>query len=406
MELPKMISVDDHVLEPPDMWLNRLPAKYKDRAPRVKREKGAVVPAKGWVVDDDAPGARHADVWYYDDMVWPLIRGYAHSGFENEDALRPITYDEVLPSTWQRAPRLVDMDRNHTDVSLCYPSITRFCGQIFLEREDKELALLGVKAFNDWIIDEWCGPERPARLIPLTLIPLWDPELAAAEVRRCADKGSHSIAFSECPPYLNLPSIFSGHWDPLFQACDETDTVVNIHVGSSSNLISTASDMPPDMTLCLTYVNSMLAFTDWLYAGMFELFPNLKLVLAESQAGWMPFAAQRVDNTWLKGNEKWTESVGHAKRRAKELPSSKVEGHIFACIFDDLAGLKYRNDIGMKQLLFETDFPHADSTFPHSMKTALQMIEAAGLSETEIHQFVRGNAIELYKLDEYFGVQH
>ena len=254
------------------------------------------------------------------------------------------------------------------------------------------------------MIDEWAGTTRPARIIPLTLIPLWDAELAAAEVRRCAGKGSHAIVFSECPPALKLPSIFSGYWDPMFRACDETDTVINIHVGSSSSRISTADDAPPDMTLCLTYVNSILAFSDWLYGGLFEEFTNLKVAMAESQAGWMPFAAERVDNTWKKGNEKWTASVAKAVRRATELPSSKVQGHIFACIFDDLEGLKNRDTIGMKQLLFETDFPHADSTYPNSAKTAADMVAAAGLSEDEIYQFVRGNAIELYGLDNYFGV--
>jgi predicted TIM-barrel fold metal-dependent hydrolase len=406
LDLPMVISVDDHVLEPPDLWTTRLPAKYKDRCPRVRREKGALIPEKGgWAHDPEIPGASWVDVWYYDDMVWPLMRGYAQSGFEDEDALKLITYDQVLPGTWQRDARLVDMDNNHTEATVCYPSITRFCGQIFLERDDKELALLALRAFNDWTIDEWAGTARPTRIIPLTLIPLWDATLAAKEVYRCANKGSHAIAFSECPPYLQLPSIFSGYWDPMFRACDETDTVINVHVGSSSNLISTASDAPRDMTLCLTYVNSMLTFSDWLYGGIFELFPGLKLALAESQAGWIPFAAERVDNTWKKGNEKWAETVATARRRATELPSSQVQGHVFACIFDDLEGLRNRDVIGMKQLLFETDYPHADSTFPHSIKTAEEMVAAAGLSEQEIYQFLRGNAIDLYGLDHYFGIE-
>ncbi|MET0421889.1 MAG: amidohydrolase family protein [Acidimicrobiia bacterium] len=407
MELPRIISADDHVIEAPDVWTSRLPSKYVDRAPRVKREKGVMNRAAGgWNPDPDAPGAKWADVWYYETMVFPLIRGYAHSGYESDDALNLITYDDILPSTWKRAERFVDMDKNHTDVSLCYPSITRFCGQIFLEQEDKELSLLCVRAFNDWMIDEWCGTERPARLIPLTMIPLWDAELASEEIRRCADKGSHAVMFSECPPYLNLPSIYSGSWDPMFRACDETDTVINIHVGSSSNLISTAPDAPPDMGLCLTYVNSLLSLTDWLYSGVFELFPNLRVALAESQAGWIPFAAQRVDNTWKKGNEKWTESVAKATRRATVLPSSQLDGHIFACIFDDLEGLRNRDLIGMKHLLFETDFPHADSTFPHSLKTAEELVTMAGLNEQETYQFLRGNAIDLFKLDKYFGIDH
>jgi predicted TIM-barrel fold metal-dependent hydrolase len=408
MELPMMISVDDHVIEPPDVWTSRLPSQYQERGPRVKREKGVRGP-DGWNPDPNADGAKWADVWYYEDMVWPMIRGYAQSGYESDDAINLITYEDILPSTWKRPERVADMELNHTDVSLCYPSITRFCGQIFLEQDDKELSLLCVKAFNDWMIDEWCGTERPAKLIPLTLIPLWDADLAAEEIRRCADKGSHAMMFSECPPYLNLPSLYSGYWDPMLQACDDTDTVINIHVGSSSSLIQTAPDVPADMMLCLTYVNSLLALTDWLYTGTFERFPNLRVALAESQAGWIPFAAQRVDNTWHKGNEKYAESLAaHAekgRRRATVLPSSQLDGHIFACVFDDLEGLRNRDVIGMKHIMFETDFPHADSTFPHSVKTAEELVTMAGLNDEEIYQFLRGNAISLYKLDKYFGIE-
>ncbi len=407
MSIPRIISVDDHVVEPPDLWSDRMPEKYRHRGPSVTREKGAAIPVEGmmsWVADDGLDGANWADVWRYGDLVWPLTRGYAMSGYESDDAYRPITYDEVLPATFNRSARLELLDANHTDASICYPTFPRFCGQIFLESEDKEVALVALQVYNDWMIDEWCGSERPARLIPLTLIPLWDPELAAREVHRCAAKGSHAIAFSECPPYLGLPSIYSGHWDPLFKACSETDTVVNLHVGSASKLVVTAADAPGDMTLCLTYINSLLAFSDYLYSGIFELFPDLKISLAESQAGWIPFAAERIDNTWKKGNEKFTESITKG-RRATVLPSSQVRDHIFACVFDDLEGLKNRETVGVNQILFETDFPHSDSTYPHSKKTLEELVSSAGLTEDETYLVTRGNAIALYGLDKYFGIE-
>jgi predicted TIM-barrel fold metal-dependent hydrolase len=401
--IPKIISVDDHVVEPPDLWVDRLPEQYRERGPRVEREKGVSVRGDGglvWVPDADAPGASWVDVWKYDDLVWPLTRGWAYSGYHGEDSLRPITYEQVLPATYDAKARLELMDENHTEASVCFPTVPRFCGQIFLEREDKELALLGVQAYNDWMIDDWHGTGG-ARLIPNTLIPLWDAELAAAEVRRCAEKGSHSIAFSECPPYLGLPSIFSGHWDPLFQACDETDTVINMHVGSASKLVVTASDAPPDMTLCLTYVNSLLAFSDWLYSGTLQLFPNLKIALSESQVGWIPFVAQRVDNTWKKGNEFF---AARGARRATELPSSVIPGRVFGCIFDDYEGLRNRDVVGIDQILLETDFPHTDSTYPNSEKVLGDMMIEAGLNDEEIWKVTRGNAIHAYGLDKYFGV--
>src|SRR5580658_2406388 len=218
--LPRFISVDDHVLEPPDLWWTRLPRNVRDRGPQVRRERGALLEALygRWSTNDEG---QWADVWHYDDLVRPLQRGLAQSGYDDEETSRPITYDEVLPGAYQRAARLEEMDRNYTDVSICFPSVSRFCGQTFLERKDRDVALLCVQAYNDWMIDEWCGGTTPTRLVPMTLIPLWDARLAATEVRRCAEKGSHAVSFPEAPPALGLPSIYSDYWDPFFAACQE-----------------------------------------------------------------------------------------------------------------------------------------------------------------------------------------
>jgi predicted TIM-barrel fold metal-dependent hydrolase len=402
--LPRIISVDDHVLEPPDLWWSRLPTRLREQGPHVVREKGAWARTgtnqRDWVSDPDADGATWSDVWHYDDLVLPLQRNIAAAGFEADEPSTVVTYEQVRPGTFQRDARLDDMDANHTDVSICFPNMSRFCGQMFLERADKDVALPGVEAYNDWMIDDWCGHERPARLVPLTIVPLWDPELAAAEVYRCAAKGSHAMTFSESPPALGLPSIYSGAWDPLFRACEETDTVISVHVGSSSKLMTTAADAPADLTLCFLYINAELAFCDWLYSGVLQEFPGLKLVLSESQVGWMPFAMQRLDNTWKK-------SVGRMRRegrRAAELPSSVVPGRVFGCIFDDLAGLKQRDAVGLRQILVETDYPHTDSTYPHSEKVLSELVTEAGLSDDETTRVLRTNAIAAYGLDRYFGI--
>src|SRR5262249_27186355 len=304
----------------------------------------------------------------YDDLHYVIPAGMAQvHALRDTHYHEPVTHDDMAPGCYDQTARLADMDINHTEASLCFPTFPRFCGQTFLERADKELALLCVQAYNDWMIDEWCGGAGRGRLIPLTLIPLWDAELAAAEVRRCAARGSHAIAFSECPPYLGLPSIYSDSWDPLFEACQETDTVINMHIGSSSKLVVTASDAPVDTIMCLSYVNALLALTDWLYTGTLERFPGLRIALSESQAGWVPFAAQRADTTWQKANEKFHLKTG--ARKAKNLPSEVIPGRVFFCVFDDLEGLRNREQIGFEQILFETDYPHTDSTWPDSRET-------------------------------------
>ncbi|HXY93990.1 MAG TPA: amidohydrolase family protein [Acidimicrobiia bacterium] len=388
-------------MEPAEIWTSRLPSRLREHGPHVRRERGVL----GW--DDltarwslGGQDAEWADVWYYDDLVWVLQRGFVQAGYVHEDPQRPITYDDMLPGAYQREERLRAMERNHTDVSICFPNMIRFCGQIFLDRKDKDLALLCVKAYNDWMIDEWCGAERPARLVPLTIVPLWDVHLAAAEVRRCAAKGAHAVTFPEAPPGLGLPSIFSSYWDPLFAACEETDTVLNLHVGSSSKSVTTAADAPRDMAVCFLFVNSQLAFSDWLYSGLLEDFGRLKIVLSEGQVGWMPFVVQRIDNTWKKSPERKEKRA----RRAKQLPSSAIPGRVFGCIFDDLEGLVNRHAIGTEQIMVETDFPHSDSTYPHSRDVLSKLVSEAGLTESETRQITRENAIRVYGLDRYFGI--
>ena len=196
--LPRIISVDDHVVEPPDLWSSRLPERHRARGPRVQRERGVLMGGEGaaWV---PSPDGDWADIWYYDDLVKPVARMSAAAGL-GELRWGTVTFDEMRPGAWRQKDRLADMDANHVEASVCFPNtLPRFCGQTFAERIDKDLALLCVQAYNDWIIDDWCGGDGRGRLIPLTLVPLWDVELSVRELLRCADKGSHAVTFLRIP---------------------------------------------------------------------------------------------------------------------------------------------------------------------------------------------------------------
>ena len=405
-ELPMMISVDDHVVEPPDLWSARLPAKYRDRGPRVRRLKGKFAGAArgGFLRVEEAPDdpdATWVDQWEYEDL-----RAVVPSGMMQVHHLRDLhylslsTYDDLPRGVWDQTARLADMDLNHCEASLTFPTVPRFCGQTFLEANDKDVAEACVRVYNDWMIDEWCGGAGKGRLIPLTLIPLWDAEMAAAEVRRCADKGSHAVSFSECPPWLGLPSIFGSYWEPLWEACEETETVVNMHIGSSSKFGEPrGTDVPPFVGKSMSFQNSLLCMGDWLASGLLERFKTLKIVLSEGQVGWMPFVAGRFDNEWeLK--DLWEKDL---HTRVPHLPSSYIPGRIFGCIFDDLVGLKLRDEIGMSQIMWENDYPHGDTSFPQSKQMAEKLIGSAGLNDHEVWQLLRGNAIACYGL-ERFGI--
>jgi predicted TIM-barrel fold metal-dependent hydrolase len=348
---------------------------------------------------EESADSPEADVWLYDDLVYPLPRGMAQVGYLDQPSDSSVTYDDIVPGCWQQDARLTDMERNHMSGSLSFPSFSRFCGQTFLEREDKELAYLCVQIYNDWMIQEWSGGEAKGKLIPCTLIPLWDAELAAQEIRRCAAQGSFAVTFSEHPVALGLPSIYSGFWDPFIAACEETQTVINMHIGSSSKMAITSADAPLEVGMALTSENSSHAFVDWLCSGIFARHPALKVALSEGQVGWMPYLMERLDSIW----ERSSFYGGTLRARLAEPPSTYVAGHVYGCVFDDLHGLASRDTIGMSQIMFETDYPHSDSTFPRSREVAEKIISAANLSTDEAYRLLRGNAIECFGLGR-FGV--
>jgi predicted TIM-barrel fold metal-dependent hydrolase len=401
-DMPRIISVDDHVVEPPDLWQSRLPARYLDRAPRVIRMKGRLGGggtggrSVGFRVTEDG---QWCDVWHYDDLVTPFLMLSAAVGFD-EVGFNLTTFDDIRPGAWIQSERLSDMDANHVDAAICFPNtIPRFCGQAFLEREDKELAGLCVQAYNDWMIDEWCGGDAVGKLVPLTMVPLWDPVAAAAEIRRCADKGSHAITFPENPFPLGLPSIHdrSRHWDPVYRACEETETVLCMHIGSSSRMPSTSPDAPFIVSSVLTFQNALGSLVDYLFSGILDRFPRLVIAYAEGQVGWMPYILERADKLW---EERSDNSFGTALPNP---PSSYVAGRIYGCLFDDETGLKNRDVVGMSQICFETDYPHADSTFPESKAVLAKIAGEAGLSGPELYALARGNAIRAFGL-ERFGI--
>jgi len=303
-DLPPIISVDDHILEPRDLWSRALPPSMRDRGPRVVRER-ARLGFKGGrlLLERDVADGTWCDLWCFEDLVVPTGLLHAPVGRPPEEQENlPAVYEDFRPGTYDQSARLRDMDENHVEASINYPNtFPRFAGQGFAERTDHDLGLAALQVYNDWMIEEWCGGAGRGRLIPLTLVPLWDPDLAAAEVRRCAAKGSYAIAFTENPAKLGFPSLHSGKWDPLWAACEETHTVVSMHIGSSSSMPTTSDDAPLAVSMSLNAQNAQGSVCDWIFSRTLERFPSIKLAYAESQAGWMPFLFERMDGVWHEG---------------------------------------------------------------------------------------------------------
>ncbi len=334
-----------------------------------------------------------ADWWVYEDQVFTHAVVEATAGFDrSEFSQLPVTYEAMHPGCYDPAARLAALDVAGIEASLCFPSMfPRFCGQRFLDARDKELARLCVQAYNDWMIDEWAGGSQ-GRLIPLTIIPLWDPHEAAREIRRCAAKGGGAITFSENPFALGLPSIHDArrYWDPMFAACEDTGTVVNVHTGSSSVLPTTGDDSPIAVGIAVSSINSMCAFADVLLSGLLLRFPGLRIAFSEGQAGWMPFMIERIDKVWQ--NSRAFSGVD----QIPDPPSTSIPGRIFGCIFDDDHAVENLHIIGEDQLMFEVDFPHQDSTWPNTQDVVRRI--ASKVTAEQFAKIVRGNAIRLYNL--------
>ena len=182
-----LISVDDHVIEPPDLFVGHLDAKYQDRAPKLTRN------------------AEGNDVWTFGKVVMETAALNAVAGRPKEEyGLEPQSLDEVRPGCYDVHERVKDMDAGGVLASMNFPSFPTFTARVFAS-DDADLSLALVRAYNDWHIDEWCGA-YPERFIPMAVPVIWDAELTAAEIRRVAAKGCHSLSFTENPAALGYPS--------------------------------------------------------------------------------------------------------------------------------------------------------------------------------------------------------
>jgi predicted TIM-barrel fold metal-dependent hydrolase len=390
-----LISVDDHVLEPPNVWQDRVPARYKDVAPRMER----TTDGEYWVYEDKRNQTSGLGA----------VAGKAKEEFTPD----PVRYDEMRPGCYDAHARIEDMNVAGVIASLCFPSFTRFCGQIFWEAKDKELALICVQAYNDWMLDEWCA-SAPGRLIPLTLIPLWDPALAVKEMERCAAKGSHAFAFSENPEPLGLPTIHdaNGYWVPVMEAANELEMVVCMHVGSSSTMPKICSDSPFMANLAWGANRTSGAMLSWLFSGFFQRFDKLKIALSEGEIGWIPYFLERAEQVY--NTTRYWVTRGYTFQDHAAAPGMAdltdfdvrelYRDHVYGCFVDDVTGLKNLDTIGEDNVMIETDYPHEVSTWPHSIKLARERL--AGLAPPVQHKILRGNAERLFRFTAPASASH
>lgn len=371
-----LISVDDHIVEPPDMFKNHLPKKYADEAPRL-------------VHNPDG-----SDTWQFRDIVIPNVALNAVAGRPKEEyGLEPQGLDEIRKGCYNVDERVKDMNAGGILGSICFPSFPGFAGRLFAT-EDPEFSLALVQAYNDWHIDEWCGA-YPARFIPMALPVIWDAEACAQEVRRVSKKGVHALTFSENPAAMGYPSFHDDYWTPLWKALCDTNTVLNVHIGSSGKLAITAPDAPLDVMITLQPMNIVQAAADLLWSKPIKDYPDLKIGLSEGGTGWIPYFLERVDRTY-EMHSTWTHQNFGGK-----LPSEVFREHFLTCFISDPVGVALRDKIGIDNISWEADYPHSDSMWPGAPEELWDVLTENNVPDDEINKMTHENAMRWYSFDPF-----
>jgi predicted TIM-barrel fold metal-dependent hydrolase len=372
-----LVSVDDHLVEPPDVFDGRLPSRLQDQAPKVVRKRDG------------------SDVWLFNGAQIPNIGLNAVAGRPKEEyGIEPTAFDEMRPGCFDVDERIKDMNAGGVLGSMNFPSFPGFSGRLFAACQDRELALAVLQAYNDWHIDAWCG-SHPGRFIPMALPVLWDAELAAAEVRRVAAKGCHSITFTENPHSLGFPSFHSDHWDPLWQALVDTDTVLSIHLGSSGSITVTAPDAPMDVMITLQPMNICAAAADLLWSRVFKEYPTLKVALSEGGTGWIPYFLDRLDRTYDM-HHLWTGQDFDGR-----MPSDIFRDHFLTCFIADPIGLAMRDEIGVDNICWEQDYPHSDSSWPNAPEELHRVATKYAVPDADLAKITYENAMRWYQFDPF-----
>ncbi|MEZ5143460.1 MAG: amidohydrolase family protein [Acidimicrobiales bacterium] len=373
-----LVSVDDHVVEPPDMFEGHIPDRYRDLVPKL-------------VDRDDGTNA-----WVFEGQEATNVGLNAVAGRPpDEYGVEPTKLSEIRPGCYDIHERIRDMNVNGVLASMNFPSYPQFCGQYFARAEDKDLGLAVLRAYNDWHIDEWCGT-YPGRMIPLALPPIWDPQLMADEVRRVAAKGCHAVTFSENPEKLGYPSLHNEHWDPFWTACSDTDTIVCLHIGSSSQVVVTSIEAPIDTLITLQPMNIVQAAADLVWSPVLRRFPDLTFALSEGGIGWIPYFLERIDRVYTM-HRSWTK-----QDFGDRLPSEVFLERIVTCFITDTFGVESREKLNVDMITWECDYPHSDSTWPLGPESLAEAL--AGVSDADVAKISHENALRIFSFDPFTHV--
>ena len=380
----KVIDVDTHLTEPPDVWTARMPASLHDKVPHIERVDGRDT----WMVNGESLGSPGY---------------YSMAGFDGLMPLKiPETYDEIAPSMYDAQARLEFLDSQGIWAQILYPNVGGFGNGYFLRLGDREVVAQCVAAYNDFLSD-WTSA-APDRLIPITAVPFWDIDLSLAEIERCAGLGHRAINFCNQPQDYGQPPLGHQHWDPIWALAQEAGLAVSFHVGGGNmgTLMVDEAEMGWMTNFAkvssLIFLDNMRCIADLMFGGVCHRFPELQLVSVESGAGWIPPALEAFDWQWRNGGV-------HLEHPEYDLlPSEYFERQIYGCFWFEQAGAVAAIERFPDNILYETDYPHPTCQHPGPATPAQYPRDYAegalgGLSDELLAKVLHDNAARVYRLD-------
>ena len=375
-----IVSIDDHVVEPPDMFDGRLAARHAADAPRV-------------VKGDDG-----VDRWMYRGNQTGVVGLNAVVSWPKEEwGFDPTGFAEMRPGAYDIHERVRDMNRNGILASMCFPTFAGFSAGHFRHVQDETTNAV-IRAYNDWHIEDWCGA-YPDRFLPIVIVGAWDQAAAVAEIKRCAAKGARAVSLPEQPHLDELPSYNDlGHWGPIFEAVIDSGMVMCCHIGQGFASLQLSGDGGVDNLMVLAPQIAMLGVQDLLWGPAFRAYPDLKVAMSEGGIGWIPFYLDRSDRHFT--NQTWLHDRDHF---GGKLPSEVFREHVLACYVTDPMSLRLRNEIGIDNIAWECDYPHSDCFWPDAPEKLLAELEQAGADDAEIEKITWQNSARWFDWDVFSG---
>lgn len=370
-----IVSVDDHVSEPPDMFDRHLSGEALATAPKLMTTQEGT------------------NYWEYQGLQMPQVGLNAVVGRVPEEyGMEPTSLSQLRRGVYDVHARIDDMNVNGIAASLNFASCVSFDGGVFHKVPNKDQALVHLQAYNDWHIDEWCAA-HPGRFIPCALLPTWDQKAMVEEVRRIARKGCTAVSLNENPTVQNLPSIHNAYWEPLWKAVVEHDVAMCLHIGAGNPAPHASMETPIEAWISTMPMSIAVGAADWLHLEALERYPSMKIALSEGGIGWIPYFLERSDFSHER-HKAWTHSRFKGTR-----PSEVFHKHFLTCFIDDAFGLQNLKAVGEDMVAYECDYPHSDSLWPNVPETLWDSVKH--LSELQINKVTHLNAMRFFRFDPF-----